>query len=458
VSTAFQPPSSLATARQAERLDGWKSIAAYLKRDRTTVIRWTRERGLPVYRLPGGRTATVFALKHELDRWAGMPEVRSEPVPAPPAAIEAPAAARSRRWIAALAVAAMAIGVPATFLLRDALAAGSVEARKPALAPPHDPAIAARFLTARDLIAERRADGLERAIAELEIVVRAAPDYPLGHASLAEALVLSREFGMRRDAEAFAQARSEARAAVRLEPDLAIGHRLLGFIAYWADHDFAEADAQFRRALARDPGDALTHFWYGNVLADTGDHPAALRALNRARLLQPGSVAIRTDLAWAQWAAGQDAVAMATLRDIEKSYPDFAVMHDCLAIIALSKGDYGGYARHFARFAALKRDPALIRDADAIGRAIRRGVSAVHAEIMRQALVAVEADASRGYAWPALIASVGRQRNELRDILMLARQRRTSGGDAPLVLRVKRAWRSDPEITMLIAQNLMAKI
>ena len=40
-----EPEARTRRADHPERLDGWKSIAAYLKRDRTTVIRWTRERG-----------------------------------------------------------------------------------------------------------------------------------------------------------------------------------------------------------------------------------------------------------------------------------------------------------------------------------------------------------------------------------------------------------------------------
>ena len=37
---------------QHTRLDSWKEIADYLGRDVTTVIRWEKEKGLPVHRLP----------------------------------------------------------------------------------------------------------------------------------------------------------------------------------------------------------------------------------------------------------------------------------------------------------------------------------------------------------------------------------------------------------------------
>ena len=53
----------------AQRLDGWKAIANFLGRERTTAIRWANDRGLPVHRVPGGRTGTVFALRSELEAW-----------------------------------------------------------------------------------------------------------------------------------------------------------------------------------------------------------------------------------------------------------------------------------------------------------------------------------------------------------------------------------------------------
>lgn len=51
------------------RIDSWKEIAAYLKRDVRTVIRWEKERGLPVHRVPGGRKNAVFAFTASLDSW-----------------------------------------------------------------------------------------------------------------------------------------------------------------------------------------------------------------------------------------------------------------------------------------------------------------------------------------------------------------------------------------------------
>jgi tetratricopeptide (TPR) repeat protein len=52
-----------------DRLESWKEIAAYLRRDVRTVQRWERTHGLPIHRLPSGQRPTPFAYKHELDEW-----------------------------------------------------------------------------------------------------------------------------------------------------------------------------------------------------------------------------------------------------------------------------------------------------------------------------------------------------------------------------------------------------
>ncbi|HLB89863.1 MAG TPA: hypothetical protein VJK29_19555, partial [Terriglobales bacterium] len=54
---------------RTSRLDSWKEIAGYLHRDVRTVIRWEKERSLPVHRLPGGKRHGVFAYPEEIDAW-----------------------------------------------------------------------------------------------------------------------------------------------------------------------------------------------------------------------------------------------------------------------------------------------------------------------------------------------------------------------------------------------------
>ncbi len=52
-----------------DRLDSWKEIAAYLRRDVTTVQRWEKREAMPVHRHVHDRVGSVYASRAELDSW-----------------------------------------------------------------------------------------------------------------------------------------------------------------------------------------------------------------------------------------------------------------------------------------------------------------------------------------------------------------------------------------------------
>jgi hypothetical protein len=178
-----------------KRLDGWKVIAAYFKRDRTTVMRWANERGMPVYRLPGGRQGSVSAFEHELEAWVLHnslddvdPSLEGLPADGLDQLLEVGAVSRSsarRGWalaivvVLALTMFAMALGVRAfSYSQRDV---------------PRDAAVAADYVAARDLWGRRTAPDIARAIALLDKVITRDPRFAPGHASLAEAWLVYRE-------------------------------------------------------------------------------------------------------------------------------------------------------------------------------------------------------------------------------------------------------------------------
>ena len=64
------PGTSPPAERSEVRLDSWKEIAAYLNRDVTTVQRWEKREGMPVYRHQHYRMGSVYGFRPELDAWA----------------------------------------------------------------------------------------------------------------------------------------------------------------------------------------------------------------------------------------------------------------------------------------------------------------------------------------------------------------------------------------------------
>lgn len=71
--TAIVPSQATETAAaataQAERLGSWKAIAAYVKRDVTTVQRWEKREGMPIHRHQHDKRGSVYAFRAELDAW-----------------------------------------------------------------------------------------------------------------------------------------------------------------------------------------------------------------------------------------------------------------------------------------------------------------------------------------------------------------------------------------------------
>jgi Tol biopolymer transport system component len=63
-------PNGATTQDQPEnRLDSWKKIASYLKRDVSTAQRWERREAMPVHRHLHDKQGSVFAFRSELDAW-----------------------------------------------------------------------------------------------------------------------------------------------------------------------------------------------------------------------------------------------------------------------------------------------------------------------------------------------------------------------------------------------------
>jgi TolB-like protein len=66
------------TASSADRLDSWKEIAAYLRRDVRTVQRWEKKEGLPVHRHQHDKLGSVYAFRPDLESWFGTRQQTAE--------------------------------------------------------------------------------------------------------------------------------------------------------------------------------------------------------------------------------------------------------------------------------------------------------------------------------------------------------------------------------------------
>ena len=99
-------------------------------------------------------------------------------------------------------------------------------------------------------------------------------------------------------------ARQAADRAIALDPEQPFGHQAQCFISYFADWDWARADASMQRVLALTPGDAES-LGLAASLQMTAGHPARARdAAIRAVLLDPLNFPPAYHLMKALWQAG----------------------------------------------------------------------------------------------------------------------------------------------------------
>ena len=446
----------------SNRIDGWKAVGQYLGRERTTVIRWARTRDLPIHRMPGGKKATIYAFRDELDAWidgagaCAAADVEADTVaetkPEPDAIAVPPIARRAGvQWRFATALAVVGSLLAVAVAARDGWSSKPVGAQSMSL--PRDPATARLYLQAREDWARRSPDGLRRALAALTEVVRRQPDFALAYSGLADAYLLAREFGTLRDAEAFARAQRAAEQALRLDPTQAAAHRAIGFVHYWWGRDRAAAGVALRRAVALDPDNAQTHFWYGNILSDNGEHPAALRELDIARAIEPGSLAIQSDLAYAYWAKGETREAVVRLERLAAAEPNFAGVHSCLSDVRLAEGDLARFLMEYGAMARLRQEPRRMAVAAELAAAWRQGPEALRIAMLAVAMRDIESEELGDHVWPIFVASMVGNRDDVLALLRTADARKEVWGSAALTSRVAARWRGDSMIEALLLRR-----
>src|SRR6202171_4397856 len=74
--------ATMMTTNPVDRLDSWKEIAAYLRRDVRTVQRWEKKEGLPVYRHQHDKLGSIYAYRAELTDWFNTRQQSGPGVPA----------------------------------------------------------------------------------------------------------------------------------------------------------------------------------------------------------------------------------------------------------------------------------------------------------------------------------------------------------------------------------------
>jgi tetratricopeptide (TPR) repeat protein len=125
------------------------------------------------------------------------------------------------------------------------------------------------------------------------------------------------------------------------------------FYWYW---DVPGAQREFKRALELDPNSVLAHHWYATFLLHLGRFPESLEEIERAQKLDPESTSILADKGVILFYGGSTDQAIALLKQLEASDPDFLSPHNYLAFIYLVQGNWPQYLAESRKSAILLHD------------------------------------------------------------------------------------------------------
>ena len=243
-------------SQREESLEGWKEIAAYLKRDVRTVQRWERTEQFPVRRQMHRKLGRVLAFKDELDRWMDQ---------------------RCSLHTAKTATASL----PAYEL----------------------------YFKGRQLFHQFRRKNFERAREMFARAIEVDPQFAAAHAGFADCCSYLYLYwdATRENLEA---ADSSSRKAVELAPKLAEARASRG-VALSTLRNYPDAEKEFRTAIRLEPGLYEAHYFYGRACLAQGKYKEAIEPFESAAGVRPEDYQSLCFLGAAYTGLGDKAKAMA---------------------------------------------------------------------------------------------------------------------------------------------------
>jgi TolB-like protein/DNA-binding SARP family transcriptional activator len=156
-----------------------------------------------------------------------------------------------------------------------------------------DPTVYGLYLRGRDAFTSRNPAGLRQSLALFGQAIARDSTFALAYAGLADAYRFMSGLGYAPGASYSDSARVMVRRALELDSTLSEAHTSLASML--SDQGkWTEAETEFRKAIALEPGNALAHHWYAVFLVTLDRRDEAVREIRRAKELDPLSQALHS--------------------------------------------------------------------------------------------------------------------------------------------------------------------
>jgi len=192
----------------------------------------------------------------------------------------------------------------------------------------------------------RTAEDNRKAIGYSEEAIRLDPRYALAYAMLSRAAMnlatnYAGSIATKEQQEAIAKARASAKSALDLDPNLAEAHSAQGGILRLVDFNFAEAEAEYRRALELAPQNPVVTSNLADLISTLGRLDEGVALQQRAIALDPLRSAAHLALALYLTPLGRYDEAEAAVRKAIALQPQDATNYMWLAVVQILRGNSG---------------------------------------------------------------------------------------------------------------------
>jgi TolB-like protein/DNA-binding winged helix-turn-helix (wHTH) protein len=153
--------------------------------------------------------------------------------------------------------------------------------------------------------------------------------------------------------QALDQSCAAAKRALELSSEEALADAALGLCTFQRDWDWAAAESAFDRALAKSPGLAAAHHFRAVLLSAAGRHGDAIRAIERAKSLDPLSPAVVADAGWHAYLARAYPAAIREFTRTLELEPKETWAREHLMMARALSGDADGAAKEAKSWVAM---------------------------------------------------------------------------------------------------------
>ncbi len=165
--------------------------------------------------------------------------------------------------------------------------------------------------------------------------------YALAYAALADCYILLGEQGGMSQIEAGSLAKELIDKALKLNANLAEAHASNGTWKLGFEWNWTEAEEEFKKAIALNPGLAITYQWYGRMLGFIGRFDEALVQLAKAKELDPLSPVIVAYTSQVYIYSKQYKKSEEVLQQALNLHPNHALILHNIGELYIAQGRYG---------------------------------------------------------------------------------------------------------------------